>query len=112
MKNLGKIGNGARVAALTVALAIAAPAELLSQTVTGQEGKQFLADVNSGLKNIMTDLTALLRTIMGIGAIVMLVVVVYQLAKGEREAAEKLGKWAAALVLGFVLMAIVNKLIG
>lgn len=84
------------------------PAVLFAQD---NKGRQLLQNMNQALVGILDTLATLVRTVMGLGAIVTLIVVIFKLYKGEREAAEKLAWWVAALTLGFVMLTVVVNLV-
>lgn len=76
-----------------------------------QEGEQVLQTATDALLNIVESVITLLRVVLGLGALVTLVIVIFKLFKGDREAAEKIAWWVAGLTLGFVLLTVVGSLI-
>lgn len=85
--------------------------ESLAFCADNSKGNTLLSETNNALKGILENLATLLQTIIGLGALVMLVTVIFKVFKGEREAAEKLAWWAAGLVIGFVLISVVKSII-
>ena len=80
-----------------------------SATLSAQnEGQQVLQSANSSLQGLGTSLVTLLKTVLGLGALVMLVIVIFKVLKGDREAAEKLAWWVAGFTIGFVLITVVQ----
>lgn len=77
-----------------------------------QQGSEVINASTTALLGIVQDVIRLLRVVLGIGALVTLVIVIFQVFKGEREAASKIAWWVAGLTLGFVLLSVVGNLIG
>lgn len=63
------------------------------------------------LQGLVESLVTFLQVAMGVGAIVVLVIVIFQVFQGEREAAKKLAWWVAGLTLGFTLLTVVSNII-
>lgn len=78
---------------------------------TDNPGKTILSNSASKLQGLLTDVTKLLQIILGLGALVTLVMVIFNIFKGEREAATKIAWWVAGLTLGFVLITVVAGLV-
>lgn len=76
-----------------------------------QEGVTVLTEAENALRTIVENVISLLRVVLGLGALVTLVIVIFKLFKGDREAAEKIAWWVAGLTLGFVLLSVVGNLI-
>ena len=91
-----------KYAAISAALAVTEGVVMAQDNL----GEQLLTESNRQFVSLGTSLVAFLRTILLLGGLICLVVVVYDVIKGEREAAQKLGKWAAGLIIGFVGMQI------
>lgn len=117
MKSLKHYLNGLRLKgarlrdAFYTALAmvlVALPSEAFAQG----EGEKVLNEANTALKDVASTLVQLLKTVMGLGALVVLVIVIFKVFKGDREAAEKLAWWVAGLTLGFVLIQVVQTAVG
>lgn len=102
------VRRGVSLAISCIVLAILDPVSVFAQDT---KGRQFLQNVNQSLLNLIDTLVTLMRTVMGLGAIITLIVVVFKIYKGEREAAEKLAWWVAGLTLGFVMLQVVSTLI-
>ena len=99
----------AKIAFLTVGL-------MLVGTVADAQaglnlGETVLTESTSALQNLLDSIVSLLQVVMGIGAIVVLAIVIFQVFKGEREAAQKLAWWVVGLTLGFTLLSVVSGLI-
>lgn len=77
----------------------------------GNEGTNVLNTISTSLSGIVENVVDLLRIVLGLGALVTLVIVVFKIFKGEREAAEKIAWWVAGLTIGFVLLSVVKGLI-
>ena len=95
------------VALLSMGLALISPMAQ-AQTNLGQE---VLESSTDALKDLLDSLVTLLQVVMGLGAIVVLAIVIFQVFKGEREAAQKLAWWVVGLTLGFTLLTVVQNLI-
>ena len=108
-----RIIEKARTAALTLSMAFFS---LMGRAQIGggsygesnNMGTELLDSATSGLSNILRGLVEVLRVGLGIGAVVMLVMVVFRVLKEEREAATKLIWWLIGIVLGFTFLTIVS----
>lgn len=67
--------------------------------------------MNNGIKGIYANLITLCTTILGIGALLSVVAIVYEIFKGEKEAAHKLIYWAMFLVIGFTILSVIGQFI-
>ncbi len=104
MKNfLTRFGNGLRVAVLTVLAGAATGVPAVAQNA----GQQVLQQATSSFSELLDSLASFLRIALGAGALIMLVMAIYQLMKGERDAAQKLAYWVVGLALGFALLTVV-----
>ena len=74
-------------------------------------GSQVITKSSQALYGLLESVANLLRVILGIGALVTLVMVIFNIFKGEREAASKIAWWVAGLTLGFVLITVVKGII-
>ena len=68
------------------------------------------SEAENGIRSMYSGMAALLRTVMGIGALVVLVLIVLRLFKGEREAASSLAWWFFGLLFGFVALSVLSSL--
>lgn len=106
MKNfLTRFGNGLRVAVLTVLAGAATGVPAVAQS--SNAGKTVLDDATREFSGLLDSLASFLRIALGAGALIMLVMAIYQLMKGERDAAQKLAYWVVGLALGFALLTVV-----
>lgn len=97
-----------RVGFCTVMVALTGGAPAYAQGGGVQDlGNQVLGEGVTTFKTLMTNFTRFLQIALGAGALVMLVLAVYQLMKGERDAAQKMAYWVIGLALGFALISIV-----
>ena len=96
----------AKIALLSLGLALIGP---LAQAQ--DLGEQVISSSTEALKGLIDSLVSLLQVVMGLGAIVILVIVIFQVFQGEREAAKKLAWWVLGLTLGFTLLTVVSNLI-
>lgn len=99
--------NRLRLACLTAALA------LTGTLASAQDdlGTQVLDSSKEALRSLLDSLVSLLQVVMGLGAIVVLAIVVFKVFKGDREAAEKLAWWVAGLTIGFALLTVVKNIV-
>lgn len=105
MKNfIARFANGLRVAVLTVLAGAATGVPAFAQS---NEGATVLDQATESFRNLLQNLANFLRIALGAGALIMLVMAVYQLMKGERDAAQKLAYWVVGLALGFALLSVV-----
>lgn len=99
--------NRLRLACLTAAL-------VLTGTLASAQddlGTQVLDSSKEALRSLLDSLVSLLQVVMGLGAIVVLAIVVFKVFKGGREAAEKLAWWVAGLTIGFALLTVVKNIV-
>lgn len=105
----------ARIALLTAGLALIGPlasAQGGGGLGTGSDlGNELLGASTGALQGLVESLVTFLQVAMGVGAIVVLVIVIFQVFQGEREAAKKLAWWVAGLTLGFTLLTVVSNII-
>lgn len=79
--------------------------------VGGNPGTEILRETQDALTGLTDNLVSLLQVIIGLGALGSLVIVVYKMINGDREAAQKIAWWLAGFVLGFVLLSVVRNVI-
>ncbi len=104
-----KIYYRLRIYAFTGMMAITAPAVCSAQSEN--MGQQVLNEMTQSLKNIVGNISTLLQVVVGISALVCIAIVIAQVLKGDRESASKLAWWVAGLTIGFILIALVTRLI-
>ena len=97
----------AEIAMLTVGLMLISPLAHAQLNL----GEEVLTESTEAMTDLLDSLVELLQVVMGIGAIVVLVIVIFQVFKGEREAAQKLAWWVVGLTLGFTLLTVVANII-
>lgn len=73
------------------------------------EGDPFV-DLNTGMSGLLEPLANMVEIAAGLGALIGLVVVCYDMFQGERDAANKAIMWTVGLVLVFLLIAILKKI--
>ena len=96
----------ARIACMLTALL--APVIAFAQ---GGDGTQILSQVHSGLTGMGGTLIQVAQALLAVGGVVIFVVVVYDLLKGEREGATKVGKFLIGIALGYVILEALKALI-
>lgn len=94
-----------------VALALCSLYSVSAMAETENLGEQVITEASGALYGLLDSVVKLLQIVMGLGAIVVLAIVIFKVFKGDREAAEKLAWWVAGLTLGFVLLSVVSNLI-
>ena len=75
------------------------------------EGDQILDSVSNKMSNLGDALANVVQYGLLAGALVTLVLLVFNLLKGERESATKLGWWVFGLSFGFAAVAVIRSLI-
>lgn len=95
------------VALLSMGLALVSPVAAQAQNL----GLDVIKGSTDALRELLDSVVTLLQVVMGLGAIIVLAIVIFQVFKGEREAAQKLAWWVVGLTLGFTLMTVVQGLI-
>lgn len=104
-----RIKTRAKIALLTAALIVIDP--LAAGAQTNNLGQQVITGSTRALSDLVSNIVTLLQVVMGLGAIIVLAIVIFQVFKGEREAAQKLAWWVVGLTLGFTLLSLVAGLI-
>lgn len=99
--------NRLRLACLTATLALTAPLASAQDDL----GTQVLDSSKEALRGLLDSLVSLLQVVMGLGALVVLAIVIFKIFKGDREAAEKLAWWVAGLTVGFALLTVVKNIV-
>ena len=103
MHFLKKLSLKARVAVCSGMLAMTSASSAFAQDI----GSELLNSSADSMKNLIAGLVRVLQIALGLGALVTLVMVIFNLFKGEREAAQKVGWWVVGLALGFALISVV-----
>lgn len=98
---------GVRAAACMAAAAVSAT-PMMAQA----SGVQALNAVNSQLRSLISTMALVVEVALALGALVTLIMVIFNMFKGEREAASKLGWWVAGFAIGFVLIEVVKNVVG
>lgn len=99
----------AKVAVLSAIVAVCNSQFALAQ---GENiGQDILRESTSTMNNLLGLIANVVRIALGIGALVTLVLAVFNLIKGEREAAQKIGYWVVGLALGFALITVVVRVV-
>ncbi len=107
---LNKAAAWMRVAFCTAMCALAGNYVALAQG-GDNFGVQVLTESKSKLQELIESLVQLLQVVLGLGALVTLVMVIFNILKGEREAAQKIAWWVVGLTIGFVLITVVKNLV-
>ena len=100
-----KLFLSGRVALCSAAVALGSAFEAAAQEDV--IGTQILRTSTRTMSSLLVDIANVVKIALGIGALVTLVIVIYNLIKGEREAAQKIGYWVVGLALGFALIQVV-----
>ena len=74
-------------------------------------GGDLLSEGEDAFINIISDIVSFVQVVLVIGGIGMLVMVIFKIVKGDREAAEKFMYWLAGIVLGFALLSVMEGLV-
>ena len=77
----------------------------------GTEGAQILDQASQTMGSLVDGVVRIIQIAMGLGALITLALAIFNIMKGEREAAQKLGYWVIGLALGFALVSVVAGLI-
>ena len=101
--NLKSLSLKARIGVCTAAVALANANAAFAQNL----GNDILNESANSMQGLVAGLVRVLQIALGLGALVTLVMVVFNLFKGEREAAQKIGWWVVGLALGFALISVV-----
>lgn len=82
-----------------------------AQSLGGTEGAQILDQASQTMGSLVDGVVRIIQIAMGLGALITLALAIFNIMKGEREAAQKLGYWVIGLALGFALVSVVAGLI-
>lgn len=63
-----------------------------------------------GMRSLYGSLARLLQIIIGIGALFVLVLIVFRILQGDKEAAAKLGWWLVGLAFGFTMITVLAEI--
>lgn len=75
-------------------------------------GSQVLESASGSLRGLVANMIGFLQILLGIAALVSLFVVIYNVFKQERDAAQKAIWWVVGLAAGWAAMTVVGSLIG
>ena len=116
MMNIFKnFGTGAKMALATIAAGFVAGTQQVmafAPSDGGQMGQQILNQTESAMSSLVTSIIGVLQILLGIAALVSLFVVIYNIFKQERDAAQKAIWWVVGLAAGWAAMTVVGNLIG
>lgn len=76
-----------------------------------QIGQTILERSATTMNSLVVGVANVVRAAIGLGALVTLVIAIFNVIKGDREAAQKIGYWVVGLALGFVLISVVVNVI-
>jgi len=108
MKSLiNKFSCGARAAIATVVCGFVAGTQMAY--ASGAAG--IIDGVNSGISGLAGSIMKLLKILLAIGALVSLFMVIYNIFKQERDAAQKAIWWVVGLAAGYAAIEVVGRLI-
>lgn len=113
MKSLFKnLSLRARIALCTGMVALCNVSEAFAQnTGFGEDiGSSVLDDAADSMTGLVAGFVRVIQIALGLGALVTLIMVIFNMFKGEREAAQKIGWWVVGLALGFALVSVVARL--
>jgi len=88
-------------------LSVLSPAVLQGTTVMAQGEWD---EATRGINSLYNSMGNLLMVVMGIGALIVLVMIIFNVMKGDKESAHKLFWWLLGLAFGFVMMAFLKGL--
>jgi len=71
-------------------------------------GNQMLTQTTASLKGLADQVVTLIQVLMGLGGMVVLVMIIFKVVKGDNQAAEKLAWWIFGLTIGFVLLVVLK----
>lgn len=91
---------------LNYAVMVVAMLLLTAVVVVAQDGE--FSGAIGGVRSLYKSLALLLRIVIGLGAMVVLTMIVLNIMRGEREAAGKLVWWLVGLVFGFIMLFILE----
>lgn len=106
MKNLfNKFSVFFRVAFCSAMVALTTGGYAFAQS--GNLGSDVLGEATSATQGLVLNLVRFLQVALGLGALITLILAVFNLMKGEREAAQKIGYWVVGLAIGFALLSVI-----
>ena len=101
----------AKYAYACMMLAFAAVPMALAQT-DDSVSQAILNGTEQGLQGIVPGIIRVLKIIVIIGGAISLLLVVFNIIQGERDAAKKAGWWLVGLVLGFIVLTLLGNVSG
>ena len=75
------------------------------------QGATIVNGISNELNGMMQSFVTLLKIVLGIGALITLAMVIFNVLKGEREAAQKMAWWVVGLSVGFAMLSIIPNLV-
>lgn len=114
-KFFAKASSWLRYAAVSAFVFIGNAATNLAFAQTGV-GDSIAGDIldstATGMTGLATRIVRILQIAVGLGGLINLIIVVFNIIQGEREAAKKAGWWLVGLVLGFTALTVLGNRIG
>lgn len=112
MKTLSfKHSSSVRAVILVAAMFLLGGVQVFAQSLGGGEGALLLNEAAQTMGSLVDGVVRIIQIAMALGALITLALAIFNVMKGEREAAQKLGYWVIGLALGFALISVVSNLI-
>ena len=77
---------------------------VLATAATTFAGGGSFSGAIGGMKSLYKSLGTLLQIVIGIGALIVLVLIIFRIIQGDKEAAVKLFWWLLGLAFGFIML--------
>lgn len=78
----------------------------------GDDGNAVLQQISNSMGSMVGSVITIARIGLIIGGAILLIMVIFNLFKGERDAAGKLGWWVVGLAIGIGILTILEGLVG
>lgn len=106
---MNKFKNYMKAASASLVLGLASGMNAFAQ-YQAIDGTQALSQAGNSMSSLIQSLARVVQIALALGALVTLIMVIYNVFKGEREAASKIAWWVVGLALGFTLVTVVVNL--
>ena len=112
VKFFNRLGTGARMAVCTLTAGFAVGAQQAMAQDYGNLGKDILNGTQQSIADLVTDIIGVVQVLLAVAAIVSLFVVIYNIWKQERDAAQKAIWWVVGLAAGWAALTVIGNLVG
>lgn len=100
----------ARIAVLSLGLMLVGDLSPLWAQTTNY-GIDMVSETTTTFKDMFSYIVRLLQVVTGIGAAVTLIILIFQVLKGERDSIQKIAIWVFAFIIALTFLSILSRMI-